>query len=1019
MRVRAVRPDDLLVCELEFVDIDIKGPASKRRLVFGADSRVIVHLPPQHVAEQAFPAAAPPSGHHLVPSRISGPTRVVFRVPSKTKPVDYRLEAILDLLNSCTLSIPANAVKGPQVAGCLDFLVGFWFFLFPPAVSPPAPGQTAIELPLRLILSPDEEAGFAHAVEPATDPSGTRVELWHTRLQPRPEAGGGAENEPGRRVRAVWMRRGNGPEWYPTEPKWPVTIDPADPRIEEGEPYPRIDDGEPFDVKNTMSQRDRHDIVHVSGNWRYASQTGTDYIPQPVRVRRLALSALGAWLDSKSEWYPPEEHTSLLAWTHSATQGRDHFVEIVNAGFLYPFGHRAAKVKVTRREFVDRVPGQAPLLLQRTYIEVREPERAYPHGAGPGGQKFAMPLHSIELHTLITPDLADPREGAPHGETGDCHLIVAAGATDPFLFSLTGTDAEQNTLDLVTPLVWVNSIRACDADVIGKAQELYAAAKGHELDARGLPLALAPGPTGDTTFTTHTITFTAPPPADTERRPTDRAPCFWPRLDRAEVQVPALDLVAGVDEPISVRYHDMYADHEFGGPNVGEVIVQLDTPLSLDFSSQGERAGALVQPNLRIVGLSRRLGPVGGPVGDRDTLAGKLEEVALGRFNPTEFFADAKMFGVVPLDQVLWGFRETDPIHKPRIAAVGEADTLVARYVWNPLLKSSGHNNPEEPQPVDPVFEVTADTTMQVEATFDARSDTPQSDVSARIEKFRLNLLGGELTFLRLHFDRIAFHAPPGRKPDVTVELQRIEFVNELSFVEQLRSIIPLDGFADPPALDVTEAGIVSSFSLSLPSLAVGIFSLQNIGLGAGFAVPFTEGAMTVSFAFCTREEPFLLTVSMFGGGGFFGIAIDPAGVQELEAALEFGASVAIDLGVAQGGVHVMAGIYFHDETGRGCVLSGYFRLGGNMSVLGLISASIELYLEFTYKPEGKATGRAEIEVEIDIFLFSYSVTVECERTFAGSASDPTFRELMAPYPDPEQADSTVRPWNQYCQAYA
>ena len=65
-------------------------------------------------------------------------------------------------------------------------------------------------------------------------------------------------------------------------------------------------------------------------------------------------------------------------------------------------------------------------------------------------------------------------------------------------------------------------------------------------------------------------------------------------------------------------------------------------------------------------------------------------------------------------------------------------------------------------------------------------------------------------------------------------------------------------------------------------------------------------------FNFSEREHPFSLTVSLLGGGGFFAIGIGSAGVKEIEAALEFGAAVAIDLGVASGGVEIKAGVYFH-----------------------------------------------------------------------------------------------------------
>ncbi len=97
-----------------------------------------------------------------------------------------------------------------------------------------------------------------------------------------------------------------------------------------------------------------------------------------------------------------------------------------------------------------------------------------------------------------------------------------------------------------------------------------------------------------------------------------------------------------------------------------------------------------------------------------------------------------------------------------------------------------------------------------------------------------------------------------------------------------------------------------------LPALEVGVFALSNASLGASFSLPFDGTPVAVKFAFSHREHPFSLTVSLLGGGGFFGIGISSHGVNEIEAALEFGACCAIDLGVASGSVEVKAGIYFH-----------------------------------------------------------------------------------------------------------
>jgi hypothetical protein len=281
-------------------------------------------------------------------------------------------------------------------------------------------------------------------------------------------------------------------------------------------------------------------------------------------------------------------------------------------------------------------------------------------------------------------------------------------------------------------------------------------------------------------------------------------------------------------------------------------------------------------------------------------------------------------------------------------------------------------------------------------------------------------------SFIELNFEKIEFRVDSGAKMDVDVLLTDIKFVGPLSFVETLRDLIPLDGFSDPPFLDITPQGIDAGFSLALPNIAIGVFNLSNLSLGAGFTMPFIGQPVSVRFNFCTREQPFNLTVTLFGGGGFFGITLDPHGIQILEASFEFGASISVDFGVASGGVYVMAGVYFRMEQ-TACALTGYFRLGGHVDVLGLITASLELYLELRYEFEsGKCVGKAMLTIEVEVFVFSGSVTITCERKFAGANGDPTFRDLMGVAPaQPLQAelalidDNTQYPWRDYCEAFA
>jgi hypothetical protein len=361
------------------------------------------------------------------------------------------------------------------------------------------------------------------------------------------------------------------------------------------------------------------------------------------------------------------------------------------------------------------------------------------------------------------------------------------------------------------------------------------------------------------------------------------------------------------------------------------------------------------------------------------------------------------------------------------LAAIGTlvellaGDELTIRFDWNPTISSF--------PPSNPIFRAndTRGLLVAVEGKVKKNgSSAPQISVVCSLRSFDLVLIA-PASFIELQFDRIEFSIDSKAKMDVNVLLNEIKFVGPLSFVETLKDLIPLDGFSDPPYLDISPQGIDAGFDIALPSISVGVLNLSNLSLGAGFTVPFIGQPLSVRFNFCTREQPFLLTVYIFGGGGFFGVTIDPSGVQILEAAFEFGAAISVDFGVASGGVEVMAGLYFRMEQDE-ATLVGYFRLGGHVDVLGLITASLELYLALIYETAtGKCKGKAQLTIEISVFVFSGSVTVTCERKFAGANGDPNFRQMMGLDPAATLEDELAQidgpdvqyAWRDYVEAFA
>jgi len=353
-------------------------------------------------------------------------------------------------------------------------------------------------------------------------------------------------------------------------------------------------------------------------------------------------------------------------------------------------------------------------------------------------------------------------------------------------------------------------------------------------------------------------------------------------------------------------------------------------------------------------------------------------------------------------------------------------DELTIRFDWNPEISSWGLDGGSSS--TSPLFRANDKRGLLVAVEAKVKkngSSSPGISVYCGLKHFDLVMIA-PASFLELNFEKIEFSVDTAAKMDVDVLLSDIKFVGPLSFVETLRDLIPLDGFSDPPYLDITPQGIDAGFDIALPSITCGVLNISNLSLGAGFTVPFIGQPLSVRFNFCRRDQPFLLTVYIFGGGGFFGVTIDPSGVQILEASFEFGAAFSIDFGVASGGVHVMAGIYYRME-GDAASLTGYFRLGGHVDVLGLITASIELYLELRYEfNTGKCVGKAELTIEISVFIFSGSVTITCERKFAGSNGDPTLRQMLGHEPELPLAQELAQideaaeyAWRDHLEAFA
>ncbi|WP_438040765.1 hypothetical protein [Sorangium sp. So ce128] len=1013
--VLAVRPDDLVSLQISFENIALDTTQRMpvlRRADADKDAFLVLELPAQAIAEEAFyfdklEPTTPGSSPTWPPARtiLSNPTRLVFRVPVEIAEIHYSLEGILAVLPNCPLIVARSARSD-----------------LPPTdvVRPTKPGslETAIEAPYRLVLSPDQCAAWEHAAIPVTH--GERTELWHTRLGfRRPQQ---VDEAPLMdmpcvpaaipSIRVIWSRdcpEGNVNMRPPEMGCVPPVNDPGRQTRRPGDDRP---------MPSSLWPKARCELAWLTTSRNVLFTPDRRDYAAPLAARQVMLSSLGAFLNLYGEWIFP---SPIARFEHRATLGREQLTRLELRGYFWPLGHRATLVLLTERRLRPDLDGAAPIayLVQELYIETAEPIKVYPPEASPllGRQ---LPFQRIRILTERTPRI-------PSGDLptqNQTAFWIRVGGSD-FMFAVEGVDGDGSTIRWTMPLAFVCQNFAVP-DLEQVQTEFTGERRTRPLNGQRLAYVAeqrtgAREPSGKTSLNTQSFTF------GTERPTSATGPAgppFLPVMDAAEVQVPAIQYLtrSGLATQ-TIQYFEGYLRRGLD-PQLGGIFAVFPTPPGLDMPP--ELGGGLANLRPRFEGLSRELGPIGQlptldpgtglPVDAPDPIRMLRNSELLGGITLADIVElPAKWEGLAPSATNVPGLPKIpgltvtydDPRDPKVITATLTFKPPVRDHQFSFLQFFASARPPEarDPRPRS-VLEISAETQIRRDGT------PPTTLVRGTLTDFVVRIAD----VIDVSFERFAFVSRAGEKPDVNVGLRDVTFRGALAFVDQLAKLIEGKGFADPPTLEVTTEGLKLGYSLTLPPVEIGIFTMTNISLGASLYLPLFGGEpFSMGFHFARRERPFTVGVAPFSGGGFFGIVVGARGVDEIEAAIEFGGSLSLNLGVASGGVSVKAGIYFKLEKlpsgSTAAALTGYVRANGSLEVLGLVRVSVELYLGLTvqFKRDNQPIiihGEARLVLEISIAFFTIPVTLSVERSFDG--------------PDPGFAKSVpLSAWKRYALAFA
>jgi hypothetical protein len=854
----------------------------------------------------------------------------------------------------------------------------------PPGIGEPAAVQTSIELPYGLILSPDSTGAWIHASAAVTQ-SG-RTELWHTRLGLT--AGDSVDEAQLPILRAIWARD------FGANP-------PAD-----------------FSLLGSI----RKQIASLSSDFTLP------VVPLPLNARHLMLSALGAWADVGGSWNFPQQF-SLQEWRHIVSSGRDQYVRVVLRGFLCAFGNRASVVSITERKLETAPNGtRVECLVENIFLAVLEPCKNYATAEAVGAyahQGREMPLNSICITTLTTP----PLDRVP----ASLEFPTVGGV--PFHFHIVAQDVDGQTLDFSMPLMFV-----ADGTDPGTVPGAYAdATRRTASELKNQRVAFAqPQTSGDTHLKASEFTF------NVQTSP-NLIPPFLPAIESAQVSIPALDHLlssSGAPPSVSFSFHDVYLQNGFDpATNPTQSFGKLD---NLAISLPADRAGGLMAPQLDgssgsfkpsmiVDGLSRTLGPV--PQVDNLTSGANLDPI-LNALN-------MNLLGGITVKDVIsavaGGSLDQKLKQIPKMITQQLPDKVETTLHWQPDLQILNNNvSSTDPPATDPahIIITTPDTVLTIDAQIVSPLDgnDPTFTVQGTLTNFGLNLL----SVIVVTFDKLQFTVNPGKKPDVSTEGVNVEFVGPLSLINQLAELLPADGFSDPPAIEVTPEGITAGYSLAIPSAGVGAFSLENIAISAEMELPFVDKPVGLRLSFSERFHPFLVTVSLVGGGGFLAIELSTHGIQGIEGSMELGGNITVSLAVVEANAHVMIGFHFGiRQAGDGGILmdfTAYIRVGASVDLLGIVSISVDFYLglgftpKFVMKPPpegilGVVSGVASVTVGVHVLFVDKTFQLTFERSFTipARAHIPLIGTISLPILADPSFDEMISSddWQQYCQAFA
>lgn len=699
------------------------------------------------------------------------------------------------------------------------------------------------------------------------------------------------------------------------------------------------------------------------------------------RAGNYALSSLGGWFQTDVELRAAPRKTTHVAYQLSL--GRDRSALRTDLGWLM---HGAFQVRATalyERHFTEGSPPVAEWREAPLVIEVLNPV---------GRLKMDPHQRLVLKQRLIF---------APPDVHSDGPLLLRNADGRPHLFDLELIDSSGKSSHFRTTLTLYMGASLAEVFKTWKHDQQDFELGGQIVHYAGMP---------ETGLQTSSMTFSF------SALPSNDAVAM--RMERAAVMHPALDTFAGTAGPHQVAYPDNGAAPGKIDEGSKRFLSLVGEAPKLDFSGRPDAVGGIASPSMTAKALS--------------VTHGVLSKDAASLPSPEEVFGglSARLLGTLDLVKLIApsGF---DP---PRVVDVESGAERAVRLDWDHVVTPSTERGLDV---LCPRTDGGGEIRLGLHATISQPRPgedpgSARAEITGTLTRFALQFpppSAGSLgplqpPLLALNFDDLTFRKPPNEQAQVTANLGELAFRGPLEFLNTLKHFIPPDGFSNPPTTHVDADGAQAGYSLALPAVGVGAFSLTNVLLEAGLSIPFNGAPVAAGFSFSRFENPFQVSVFGFAGRGYFQIAADMHGLQMLDAALEFGGALNFSFGPVQGGVSATGGVrLIYTRDPQNFDVSAYFRISGGVSLF-CVGVSIDQTVALHYESSGCFVGEMGVKLTVHLAFFSKSFGFRIHKVFQGSPLEVEPSQEMAieaptmPSPD-RQLQRRLAPTAGFAEAFS